>query len=98
MSEIKKNHCSKKIEKKDVFSTSNNNDSKKSNKAKEIEFFEDNSLAKNKRKQPTESEENPQQQIDWTLVSTTILATDIYLNSNENNSNLSITTYSDQME
>ncbi|CAG8683489.1 11908_t:CDS:1, partial [Ambispora gerdemannii] len=113
------------IEKKDVFSTSENNDSKKSNKAKEIELFENNSLAKNKRKQPTESEENPQQQvmaesinnensskkisrtnvddtinyqIDWTLVSTSILATNTDLNTNEKNSNLSIATYSDQIK
>ncbi|CAG8701968.1 9047_t:CDS:1, partial [Ambispora gerdemannii] len=31
------------------------------NKAKKIELFRENSLAKNKRKQPTECEKNPQQ-------------------------------------
>ncbi|CAG8597255.1 7645_t:CDS:1, partial [Ambispora gerdemannii] len=113
------------IKKTDAVSTINDDaDLSNSKEVKKIELVENNSLAKNKRKQTTESEENPQQmmaesrnnenrskkraranvdevinyQMDWTLISSSIPATDVDLNTNENNSNLSVATYSDQIE
>ncbi|CAG8645894.1 6639_t:CDS:1, partial [Ambispora gerdemannii] len=71
---INKKLVTKEIEKIDVFTTSsspsipstnnNNNDLSESevlNKAKKIELFRENSLGKNKIKQPTEYEKNLQQ-------------------------------------